>query len=136
MVKSGRPNPLARKNIMMIQRSFLAFLFAIGLLTVACQSASAQYGWHRPHYGYYGYPRPVVVPPPIVIAPGYGVAAYPPPAYVAPVVPAPVVAPVPPPPPVAPAPVYMPSYTYGAIGPRGFGIGYSTPGFGVYVGGR
>jgi hypothetical protein len=126
----------------MVKRALLTCLVAVGLLTVACQSATAQPGWRHPHgyYGYYGYPRPVVVPPPVVIGPGYsyGVAAYPPPPpYVAPL-PLPA-GPIVPPPPVvvpAPAPVYMPAYTYGTIGPRGFGLGYTTPGFGVYVGGR
>lgn len=114
----------------MMKRILLTSFAAIGLIAVTSQSASAQPGWghHRPgYYGYYGYGRPMIVPPPVVIGPGYGpgyVVGPPPPVYVAP---APVV--VPPPP-----PAYVPSYTYGAVGPRGFGFGYASPGFGVYVG--
>jgi hypothetical protein len=123
----------------MVNRISLMGVLAMSVIAACCQTAQAQPGWGRHHgyHGYYGYARPVIVPPPVVVAPGYayGVAAYPPPApYVATVAPVPV---VPPPPMVVPPPppVYVPSYTYGAIGPRGgFGFGYSSPGFGVYVG--
>lgn len=113
----------------MSQLKFVAvFAFA---LVLAAQSALAQPGYRHPyhHRYYYGY-SPVYAP--VVVSP-------PPPTVV--VTPAPVIAPapmVPPPAPVyvAPGPVYMPpTYTYGAVGPRGHAaFGYSSPGFGVYIG--
>ena len=100
-------------------------VFAFALL-FAAEPATAQPGWRHPHHRYYyGYGpvyAPVVMPPP------------PPPTVV--VTPAPVL----PPGPVyvapAPAPMYVPQpYTYGAIGPRGHAaFGYSSPGFGIYLG--
>lgn len=99
-------------------------------------TASANHWHHRGgYYGYgygYGYRPVVVAPPPVVVAP------YPAPVYAAPApvyspayAPGPVYAPAP-----IPAPVYAPpAYSYGVVGPRGgFGFGYSSPGFGVYVG--
>jgi hypothetical protein len=96
------------------------FLLAVSVVFVSTATASAQ-PWGRYHYRgpyrpYYPYP-PVVVapPPPVVVAPPY---AYPAPAYLPP-----------------PAPIYGPPvYGYGVVRPRGYGFGYSSPGFGVYIG--
>lgn len=106
------------KGIVMNQWKVFALVACVTLFSISTASANP---WNHPHryrYGYggpiYGYPPVVVAPPPVVVAP-----AYPAPAYVAP---APVVYP---PPPV---------YTYGAIGPRRYGFGYASPGFGVYIG--
>jgi hypothetical protein len=98
------------------------------IITVAClsllfvDSAWAQPGWgyhRRFYYGppVYAYPPVVAFPPPVVVGP--------PPAYLGP-----------PPAYVAPGPIYPPpAYTYGMIGPRGgYGFGYASPGFGVYIG--
>lgn len=126
----------------MVPRIVAGLIFT-AVMAVGVQLAAANHGHH--HHGYYG-PRfgfgvavgpQVIVPPPVVVAPAY---AYPPVYAVpapAPIMPAPPVpmmqAPavvVPPPP-----PSYGPTYSYGIMGgPRGVGFGYSSPGFGVYVG--
>lgn len=92
------------------------FIAVVALSLFAAPSAFAQPGWRHPHRYYYGYPPPVYAYPPVVVAPPPPV-VYAPPAY-------------------APPPVYGPPvYGYGAIGPRGhIGFGYSSPGFGVYLG--
>lgn len=112
------------KGILMSQFKFITLIACVTLVSVS--SASANPWNHRYYYGYrgpvYGYPPVVVAPPPVVVAapPPYPVPA---PAYVAPA------------PAVYGPPVYAPpAYTYGGFGPRGFGFGYASPGFGVYFG--
>lgn len=117
----------------MFSRVLTAVAFT-GLLTAAVQPVGANHGWGHHHHGYRGpaFGLAVVAPPPVIVAPAY---AYPP-AYVAQPIPVPPPMPVPPPVIVpAPAPVYAPTYSYGIMGgPRGVGFGYSSPGFGVYMG--
>ena len=98
-------------------------VLAAGLVSASIAPALANH-WGRPHPGFHGYFGPVVAPvmvaPPVVVAPTYYA---PPPSVVV----APVVVPAPAPP--------APAYSYGIMaGPRGFGFGYSSPGFGVYFG--
>ncbi len=104
---------------------FKLVLAVVCLSLLAGQSAFAQPGWRHPHRYYYGYAPPVYAYPPVVVPRPPIVVG--PPAY------------IPPPvygPPVYAPPVYAPApYGYGVVGPRGhLGFGYSTPGFGVYLG--
>lgn len=119
----------------MLLRALAAIVFG-GVLAVALPSASANHGWGHPHHHGYrgpGFGVAVFAPPPVVVAPPPYMYA---PVYAAPPIPVP--PPVPMGPPVVippPPPVYAPPYSYGIMGGlRGVGFGYSSPGFGVYVG--
>ena len=115
----------------MFRRTMLGMAAVLGLLVVGSGSAFAHGGFHHGHGGYggyggfrgyggyggYGY-RPMVVAP-VVVPPmygGYGYGGGYGGGY---------------------GPGMMPGYGYGAYGygsPYGAGIGYSSPGFGVYLG--